>query len=372
VGVVTDSNQNIGVGSGALQGNTSGQGNSALGYNALTSNTTGSNNTAVGNASQQNNSTGDLNTAIGQGSLFANTVGSRNTASGVGAIANGNGSDNNAYGYYALNNNNGSANNAFGSQSLVSNLGNNNNAFGSQALYTNISGSSNIAIGNTAGYNITGDNNIDIANQGVAGEAGTIRIGTVGTHTATFIAGISGSTTGLPGTQVVIDANGQLGTVSSSRRYKEEVRAMADASERLLKLRPVTFRYKKPNALGKKPIQYGLIAEEVADVFPELVVLNKDGQPETVAYHVLPALLLNEYQKEHRLNHEQGEKLALMQKQLDAQSIQLAEVDALKAKLANLERLTEALAAAKGTNPPKSEHVSQVRMDLSRTVVAAR
>jgi hypothetical protein len=146
-----------------------------------------------------------------------------------------------------------------------------------------------------------------------------------------------------------------------------------------LKLWPVTFRYKKPNALGEKPIQYGLIAEEVAEVFPELVVLDKDGQPETVAYHVLPALLLNEYQKQHRKleaehkqNQKQGEKLALLQKQIDAQSARLSEFDALKAKLANLERLTEALAAANGINPAISAQVSQVRAGSGRTVVADR
>jgi hypothetical protein len=108
-----------------------------------------------------------------------------------------------------------------------------------------------------------------------------------------------GYTTGLPATAVVIDANGQLGTVSSSRRYKENIQPMGDASDKVLELRPVTFRYKKPNANGEKPVQYGLIAEEVAEVLPELVVTNKEGQPETVAYQTLPVLLLNELRKEH-------------------------------------------------------------------------
>jgi trimeric autotransporter adhesin len=137
---------------------------------------------------------------------------------------------------------------------------------------------------------------------------------------------------------------------------------MADASERLLKLRPVTFRYKQPNARGAKPIPYGLIAEEVAEVFPELVLLNKDGQPETVAYHVLPALLLNEYQKEHSLNQVQGRKLALLQKQFDAQSVQLA----------NLERLTATLAAANGIDPAEARRAAESRADLSRTVAATQ
>jgi hypothetical protein len=133
---------------------------------------------------------------------------------------------------------------------------------------------------------------------GTQGSAGVVGSGV----TRTFIAEINGVKTDLTGTAVVVDANGQLGTMSSSRRYKQDIQPMAEASERLLKLRPFTFRYKQPNALGEKPIQYGLIAEEVAEVLPELVVLNKDGQPESVAYHLLPSLLLNELQKEHRLN----------------------------------------------------------------------
>jgi hypothetical protein len=124
----------------------------------------------------------------------------------------------------------------------------------------------------------------------------------------------------------------------------------------------VKFRYKKADASGEKPVQYGLIAEEVAAVFPELVLFNKDGQPETVAYHILPTLLLNEYQKEHNLNQEQSEKMALLQKQFDAQSV----------KLANLERLTEALAAANGIDPAKVQQLSQSHADLSRAVAASR
>jgi hypothetical protein len=105
-----------------------------------------------------------------------------------------------------------------------------------------------------------------------------MRLGIIGAESATFVAGINGTTTGLPGTAVLVDANGQLGTISSSRRYKQDIVPMAGASDRLLQLRPVRFRYKKPDATGEKPIQYGLIAEEVQEVLPELVVLNKDGQ----------------------------------------------------------------------------------------------
>jgi hypothetical protein len=197
----------------------------------------------------------------------------------------------------------------------------------------------------------SGSNNIYIGNIGVGAETGAIRIGTLaqpGTTTAqrtTYIAEISGAQTGLtPASQVLIDANGQLGTIQSSRRYKEDIEPMADASDRLLNLRTVQFRYKKPNANGEKPIQYGLIAEEVAEVLPELVVNNKDGQPETVAYHLLPAMLLNELQKEHgqltaqeKVIHDQAQQIA----KLEAQE---SEVEALKARLADLERVTTLLA----------------------------
>jgi hypothetical protein len=211
--------------------------------------------------------------------------------------------------------------------------------------------------------------NIEIGNAGVPAESDTIRIWTNGTQTKAFVAGIHGVTTGLAGAAVLVDANGQLGTVSSSRRYKEDIQPMADASDRLLKLRTVKFRYKQPDAQGDKPIQYGLIAEEVAGVFPELIVRNLKGEPETVAYHILPALLLNEYQKEHKqleaehaLNQAQTAQLALLQKQFDAQSLQLA----------HLERLTEALAAANGIDPAKAEQVAQRTTASARTVVAGR
>jgi trimeric autotransporter adhesin len=168
-----------------------------------------------------------------------------------------------------------------------------NTAIGNNALGANTTGAENIAIGDGAGEEITaGTSNIDIGNLGVSGDNGVIRIGMQGTQTSTFIAGIFPATTGGAAIPVLVDTNGQLGTISSSRRYKEDIQPMGDASDRLLQLRPVQFRYEKPNANGEKPIQYGLIAEEVQEVLPELVVSNKDGQPETVAYHLLVAQLL--------------------------------------------------------------------------------
>jgi hypothetical protein len=202
-----------------------------------------------------------------------------------------------------------------------------NASLGAAALSKILTGSANVAIGATAGSNYAGaeSNNIVIGNAGVAAESGVIRIGTAATQTKTFVAGVNGVTTGTPGSVVLVDPNGQLGTVVSSRRYKEDINPMGAASERLLKLRPVTFRYKKDQPSDERPIQYGLIAEEVAEVFPELVVYNKDGQPETVAYHLLAALLLNELQKSDA-------KLQLTQKLLtDQQSHILQQEQAIKA-----------------------------------------
>jgi hypothetical protein len=161
-------------------------------------------------------------------------------------------------------------------------------------------GDNNTAIGASAGRSVTaGSNNIHIGNQGQSADTALIRIGTEATHTDTFIAGIFGKSVGV-GDSVLVSASGKLGTSLSSRRVKDDIRDMDGASEGLGKLRPVTFRYKAEPANGSRPLQYGLIAEEVAEIYPELVVLDKDGQPSGVRYHVLPALLLNELQRQQR------------------------------------------------------------------------
>jgi hypothetical protein len=326
IGDVGEANDNTAFGFGVLAGNTNGNQNTGIGWNAMQLNTRGAGNVAVGWSAMQNNDVGGANVAIGWQAMLLVTSGGGNTAVGSGALT-----------------------------SLTMN--NNNTAIGFNSLQNTIGGDQgNIGIGFYGGVNLTtGDNNIDIGNSGVAGESGTIRIGGSLSdpfhgfaQTATYIAGISGAQTGLtPASQVLIDANGQLGTVQSSRRYKEDIEPMADASDRLLNLRPVQFRYKKPNANGEKPIQYGLIAEEVAEVLPELVVNNKDGQPETVAYHLLPAMLLNELQKEHAKNEQHTEQISTQEKVIHAQAQQIAkleaqaaEVEALKARLADLERVT--------------------------------
>ena len=172
---------------------------------------------------------------------------------------------------------------------------------GYSALWSNTTGTSNIAIGAFAGNDLTdGDSNIMIGNRGFASEANTIRIGDSLSQTRAFIAGVRGVTTDVnDAVTVVIDSNGQIGTISSSSRYKEDITDMGTASERLLQLRPVTFRYRQAYGNGEQPLDYGLIAEQVAVVFPELVVFNENHQPETVKYRLLSSLLLNEMQKQH-------------------------------------------------------------------------
>ena len=164
-------------------------------------------------------------------------------------------------------------------------------------------GTDNIALGFNAGRNLTtGNNNIDIGNAGRAGEANTIRIGTNGTQSATFIAGING--TAVTGVAVVVNSNGQLGIVASSQRFKDQIKPMDKASEAILALKPVTFRYK--HELDPEGIpQFGLVAEEVDKVNPDLVVRDAQGEPYTVRYEAVNAMLLNEFLKEHRKVQEQ-------------------------------------------------------------------
>jgi hypothetical protein len=208
-----------------------------------------------------------------------------------------------------------------GESALRNTTSNFNTAIGWNALGDNTTGTGNTAIGFLAGINITGDDNIDIGSPGSVGESSTIRIG-IGIN-RTFIAGIHGVATGLPGLAVFVDANGQLGTISSSRRFKDDIQDMGDASSDLMKLRPVTFRYKQAQEDGSHPLQYGLVAEEVAEVNPGLVQFDKDGQPQTVLYHVLPSMLLNEAQKEHQRVDTQEKVIQTQQEQIQAQQEQL-------------------------------------------------
>jgi Chaperone of endosialidase len=274
-------NFNTALGAGALLVNGADE-NTATGAGALLSNTRGNPNTANGAFALFLNTDGAFNTATGGRALFSNTDGSNNTADGATALFNNTvGTDNTADGVSALTNN-------------VS--GNFNTAIGASALFNNTTGSNNIALGFLAGDNVTGDNNIDIGAEGVAGDSNTIRIGT--NQRGAFIAGIRGATTAnVNAIPVLIDSAGQLGTLSSSRRFKKDIESMDKISEAILALKPVTFHYKNDNT-GTR--QFGLIAEDVAKVNPDLVVRDNNGEIYTVRYDAVNAMLLNEFLKEHK------------------------------------------------------------------------
>jgi hypothetical protein len=237
---------------------------------------------------------GQYNLALGVSALAGNSAGSFNTAVGPGSLdSNINGSGNTAVGYGALDMN---------------------------------SGNGNIALGYLAGSQIGfGGNNIEVGTVG-SDDNGTIRIGTLGTQTSAFIAGISG--VNVSGVPVLVSSSGQLGVASSSRRYKEEIQSMGDATNGLMKLRPVTFRYKKAFEDGSKPLQFGLIAEEVAEVYPDLVARSADGQIETVRYQLLDSMLLNELQKQNATVTAQKEQIGTQAEQIRSLQERLARVEA--------------------------------------------
>jgi hypothetical protein len=321
----------------SLKGASDGSWNTAVGGSALAANTTGYYNTATGEAALYFNTTGTGNTATGTQALYLNTTGTANTAAGYQALdANTTGTGNTAAGYYALpGNTTGHSNTATGAQALYANTtGYNNTAEGFDALYSNTTGSNNIALGFGAGANLTtGNNTIDIGNLGVAAEANTIRIGN--TQTATYIAGISGATSS-SGVAVYVNSSGQLGTTTSSARFKEDIEDMGDRTNGILKLRPVRFRYKKdidPSGLE----QYGLVAEEVAKVYPDLVVYDQNGEPQTVRYHFVNAMLLNEVQKQARRIAAQEREINALREQVRQTAEQARQIEALTARLEQLE-----------------------------------
>jgi uncharacterized coiled-coil protein SlyX len=296
-------------GAGALFNLTTGTNNTALGSQALFSLTTGIQNTATGAQALKSN-TADHNTAAGFQALNKNTTGENNTAIGWRALfQNTTGEGNTANGLQALNSNNlGTGNTAMGFQTLFNNtIGNHNAAVGEDALSGNTTGSFNIALGYGCGGNVTtGSFNIDIGNRGLAGDNSTIRIGT--SHSATYIAGIFG--TNIVGSPVAVDSDGHLGVgVASSARFKDAIKPMDKASEMILALKPVTFYYKK-EIDPKRTAQFGLLAEEVAKVNPDLVTRDAKGELYTVRYEAVNAMLLNEFLKTHRKMEEQEATIA--------------------------------------------------------------
>jgi hypothetical protein len=257
--------------------------------------------------------------ALGHDALYSTTTGINNTATGDDSLAE------NTVGFN---------NTATGWHSLKQVTGNENTGVGCDALTNSTTGDNNIALGYRAGVNLNGgSNNIHIGNNGVVGDSSTIRIGTTGTQTVTFIAGIrSVAITG--GQQVGVGASGQLGIRTSSARFKEAISSMDKSSEAILALRPVSFRYKKELDPKGEP-QFGLVAEEVAKVNPDLVVPDDQGKPFTVRYEEINVMLLNEFLKEHRTVQQQ-------QKEIDALKAELKEQRALIQKVNDKVELNKA------------------------------
>jgi hypothetical protein len=272
---------NTGLGDSSLNDITSGEANSAIGYGAGYEITTGNGNTATGYDALYGNSpeTGGYNTASGYLAMFVNTTGSNNAALGANALSG-------------------------------NTTGNSNTACGYNALVNSTTGSFNVAVGAGAGSNITiGSYNIMIGSTG-ANDADTIRIGTEGTQDQTFIAGISGATVAA-GAEVYVASDGQLGTITSSARFKKDIRSIDDASSVILSLRPVTFHY-KPELDSHGTPQFGLVAEEVEKVDPDLVARDNKNQVYTVRYQAVSAMLLNEFIKQHNTVEEQRNEITVL------------------------------------------------------------
>ena len=349
----TDGNGNTATGDNALLSNSQGNHNTATGLDALAGNSYTSDNTATGAYALQNNTAGSWNTASGSESLSSNTNGSNNTATGFEALQfNKNGNDNTATGTIALQHNTtGGGNTATGTGALYQNTtgiyntaegldalqadttGGGNSGFGTDALVNLTTGGGNIAIGVNAGSAIvTGSGNIDIGSTGFGDESGVIRIGTLNTHTKAVFLGIFGTTVG-GGAAVQVNANGLLGTVTSSARFKKNIQSMDDASDVLLALKPVTFRY-KPELDPDGTPQFGLIAEDVEKVDPDLVLHDAKKQIYSVRYEAVNAMLLNEFLKQHRKVEEQNSEIKTLKQQNDSLAERLNELEATVKSLA--------------------------------------
>jgi hypothetical protein len=342
---------NTGIGAAALQANTTGFQNVAVGAYALYSNTTGLANAAVGTSAAGSNTTGKFNTALGANALYSNDTGNSNTAVGTQAMfQNTTGVESVAVGHKALfSNTTGLRNTAAGQSALFSNTtAADNTAVGANALVNATTGGSNIAIGSSAGNSVTtGSNNIYLGHTGIAPESQTTRLGN-NAQNRTFITGIRGITTGInDAISVVIDSAGQLGTLSSSREVKSDIADIGTASEVLMRLHPVSFRYKAHEGAG--PVQYGLIAEEVAEVAPGLVATGNNGEIETVLYQHLPPMLLNEYQKQQRIIEAQARRIGVFENERAALAAEVAGLRedraAQAAEIAELRRAVEVLLA---------------------------
>ena len=300
LGSDTDASFNTAIGAGALLLNNA-DNNTATGAFALLSNTTGPANTAIGALALFSNIEGNSNTAIGVHAMFSNTTGVANTASGVAALRhNIDGDFNSAFGVENLyNNSEGRFNTAIGGYRALdrNTTGDNNTGVGSFALFNNQTGNLNTAIGSEAGEDITGSGNVCIG-EGVLGDAGV--------NNTTWIRNVYDSVAVTRA--VYVNQDNKIGTLASTRRVKDDIEPMNKASETIFALKPVTFRYKKKIDCHRSP-QFGLIAEEVAEVDPDLVTQDQNGEPYTVRYEAINAMLLNEFLKEHKKGEEQDRKL---------------------------------------------------------------
>ena len=290
--LVNKANENTASGAGALLSNTTGDSNTAHGAFALFSNTTGTVNTAIGDRALFSNVDGHFNTAMGQQALFGNISGQENTAVGFVALAN---------------HPTGNFNTAIGTSALLNTTAGQNTAVGAHALQTNDTGNSNTAVGNNALVSSTGNGNIALG-QNAGGAVTTasnvtcIGISGANVDNSCFIGRVYSNAQPIVGTDpdsVTITSAGRLGRGNvSSRRYKHDIKSMENVSEALYALRPVSFRYHKEYD-ATQTLAFGLIAEQVAEVYPDLVGRNPNGEPESVRYEQINAMLLNEFLKEH-------------------------------------------------------------------------
>jgi hypothetical protein len=323
---LTMGNNNAAQGNSALVTLTDGNKNTALGVLALRLNIHGDNNTAVGYKALYNNTSG-INVAVGTQALYSNTIGAGNTGLGYQALFSSNTNDNTAIGF----------------QALYFNIGGEaNTAVGAGALLRNSVGGGNIALGINAGFSLTGSNNICIGNIGIADDEDTIRIGTGAFQTRTFIAGISG--VAVTGATVVVNGSGQLGVAASSERFKDQIKPMDKASEAILALKPVTFHYKQQIDPKGTP-QFGLVAEDVEKINPDLVTRDAKGEIYTVRYDQVNAMLLNEFLKEHRKVEEQEATIAQLKQ--DFQSKFTEQQKQIKALTSGLEKVNNQLELSK-------------------------
>jgi trimeric autotransporter adhesin len=339
--------QNTAFGTAALLFNTIGSNNTALGTAALLNNTEGSFNTANGFIALSSNTDGADNTATGARTLFTNTTGSSNTATGVGSLSS---------------NTTGGNNTATGSNALITNTaGSFNTAIGFAALFANTQGIGNTGIGDSALSQATGDGNIGVgaaAGTQVTTASNAICIGTPGANQSDscYIGNIFAREVAIGGIPVLVDSLGKLGTQISSRRFKKDIQAMDKASETILALKPVSFRYKSD---GSRTPCFGLIAEEVAEVNPDLVVRDEKGEPLTVRYDQVNAMLLNEFLKEYRKVEDQNSKIQqqeatiadlksrVAQQQKDFQATAAQQQKQIEALTAGLHKVSAQLEASK-------------------------